>query len=199
MENQKKKFMQMQRDCAFFRGSFIHYMTIMEMVIDNTLIEYFCPDSDERQMELRLVLFDTEKSTLAQKYKMLSFIFQRHYNEFNEKYNFKPKNKKRKKYHEDSLDKKVADLIELRNIFAHRKLYIGENSVANYDGKALYLDALVASKGELIPDKLLLNDEFNKIHSERIAEVNNILFELYQLVSKKRKGDQEAVPPSQAD
>jgi hypothetical protein len=189
------KWLNMEAICVHYRGAFIHTMTLLESLIDDIIAFYFCPKSEIKRKHLKSVFLSTERVTLFVKYQLVSFIFQNNFQEFNIKYNFKSKGGKQK--HPPSLDKRVNDIIEIRNKLAHRTFKIDKKTIRDFDGETVFLDAEVGKEGKIIKADLSIkiNNQTNNESAKEVGEISNILIELLNLI-KKMKDSKQSVQPS---
>jgi len=103
---------------ADYRGIIIHLMIDNECLVDDILAKYYCGDSFDKRREFIHTILGQEQFGLMRKRDLIMYLLTNNYPEFLDK---------NKDLHSEGFGGFFKELIELRNICAHRR-YISDFS-----------------------------------------------------------------------
>lgn len=149
-EAQKAKiYLKIRQDCIHYRGRYIDEAIIMELIIDDVLANYFC--KNEKVEEVLSAVFNTEFLALGAKEKILqSILLKPIFKSFWKKYN--------------TIVTDIGYVRKYRNVLAHSKLIILEETLENYDNDLLPLRGTENGKQKKLNIKLSdLDNEIKKV------------------------------------
>lgn len=185
-----KKVLEMYEKCASYRGTFIHRVTDLEIQIDEILTDYFVIDNEIKKDEFMHLLLTTERTSLSGKYGIVSFIMNNHYQDFYNKKSEELINEdiKNGKNAPPELDKRVNDMISLRNKFAHRKFITTWGDALTYlEEEKIFLDTRAVKKGILDKNQIALSDKIILDYCNQIDGMIEIFKELKELIKKEKE------------
>lgn len=181
-EEVNDQFDVMAKLCMDYRGKIIHSMTIVEDYIDDVLSLHFC-SAEIKRVEFKFSILSSEAMNLKKKWNICFNLLRLHYPILLE-YIDKSANLTftTAKPNGNSLNKRIDQLIELRNVFAHRKFYATEQQIRDFDGKTIQLKVPKIKEGTWSTEHHLPLTLTPEYMDEMISEAGVILLMLEKMV-----------------
>ncbi len=134
----------MEERCILFRGRIVHRAIDVETAIELFISTFFCHDKQRQRDFWGLIATATDRVSFNSKAGILGFILKQYYPEFLVKY---------PRYLEA-----LNNLIEIRNIVAHRKLDLSDERIEKYDGNKIYIKWTTTKRGKARTEFLELDE-----------------------------------------